>query len=83
MKTLASWSIMGKKGCSDALHISEFRLEFLLHQKMDDKGYIVTQKKLPSNGEMVDFLKEFHESMEWRLEPHQADTAFMITCKKA
>lgn len=31
---------------------------------MDDKGEIISQKKLPSNGEIVDFLKEFDESME-------------------
>ena len=31
---------------------------------MDNKSYIVGQKKLPSNGEIVDFLKEFGESME-------------------
>jgi len=35
---------------------------------MDDKGYIVGQKKLPSNGEIVDFLKEFDESMEVAIE---------------
>ena len=31
---------------------------------MNDKGEIVGQKKLPSNGEIVEFLKEFGESME-------------------
>ena len=31
---------------------------------MNDKGKIIRQKKLPSNGEIVDFLKEFGERME-------------------
>ena len=35
---------------------------------MDDKGQIVGQKKLPSNGEVVEFLKEFGESMEVAIE---------------
>ena len=35
---------------------------------MDDKGQIVGQKKLPSNGELIDFLKEFGKSMEVAIE---------------
>jgi transposase len=35
---------------------------------MNDKGQIVGQKKLPSNGEVVEFLKEFGESMEVAIE---------------
>ena len=35
---------------------------------MDDKGQIVRQKKLQSNGEVVEFLKEFGESMEVAIE---------------
>ena len=31
---------------------------------MHDKGEIISQKKLPSNGEVVEFLKEFGERME-------------------
>jgi transposase len=31
---------------------------------MNDKGEIIGQKKLPSNGEIVEFLKEFEDSME-------------------
>ena len=31
---------------------------------INDKGEIVGQKKLPSNGEVVEFLKEFGETME-------------------
>jgi transposase len=35
---------------------------------MTDKGRIVGQKKLPSNGEIVEFLKAFDESMEVAIE---------------
>jgi len=31
---------------------------------MTDKGKIVSQMKLPGNGEVVEFLKAFDESME-------------------
>jgi hypothetical protein len=30
---------------------------------MNGKGEIIAQKKLPSNGEIVDFLKSFGESL--------------------
>lgn len=35
---------------------------------MNDKGEIISQKKLPSNGEVVEFLKEFGERMEVAIE---------------
>ena len=35
---------------------------------MNDKGEIIGQKKLPSNGEIIDFLKEFGESTEVAIE---------------
>ena len=35
---------------------------------INDKGQIVGQKKLPSNGEVVELLKEFGESMEVAIE---------------
>jgi len=35
---------------------------------MNDKGEIIGQKKLPSNGEVVEFLKEFGERMEVAIE---------------
>ena len=35
---------------------------------MNDKGEIVGQKKLPSNGEVVEFLKEFDDTMEVAIE---------------
>ena len=35
---------------------------------MEDKGQIVGWKKLPSNGEVIEFLKEFGENMEVAIE---------------
>ena len=35
---------------------------------MNNKGEIVGQKKLLSNGEVVEFLKEFRENMEVAIE---------------
>ena len=35
---------------------------------MNDKGQIVGQKKLPSSGKVVEFLKEFGERMEVAIE---------------
>jgi transposase len=35
---------------------------------MNDKGEIVGQKKLPSNGEIAEFLKEFDDAMEVAIE---------------
>ena len=35
---------------------------------MNDRGQIVGQKKLPSNGEVIEFLKEFGERMEVAVE---------------
>jgi len=31
---------------------------------MNEKGEIITQRKMPSNGEIVDFLKSFGQSIE-------------------
>ena len=33
-----------------------------------DKGEIIGQKKLPGNGEVVEFLKEFDDTMEVAIE---------------
>jgi len=35
---------------------------------MSEQGEIIAQKKLPSNGAIVDFLKSFGESMEIAIE---------------
>ena len=35
---------------------------------MNDKGKIIDQKKLPGNGEVMEFLKEFDDTMEMIIE---------------
>jgi len=35
---------------------------------MNDKGEIISQKKLPSDGQIIDFLNQFGESMEVAIE---------------
>ena len=35
---------------------------------MNDRGEVISQKKLPSNGEILDFLKGFGDSMEVAIE---------------
>ena len=46
----------------------DFHRSFTYVTTMDEKGEIVGQKKLPSNGEIVDFLKGFKDSMEVAIE---------------
>ena len=46
----------------------DYHREFSYLTTMTEKGDIVAQKKLPSNGEIVDFLKSFGESMEVAIE---------------
>ena len=46
----------------------DFHRSFTYVTTMDEKGEILGQKKLPSNGEIVDFLKEFEDSMEVAIE---------------
>jgi hypothetical protein len=46
----------------------DYHRSFSYLTTMDDKGVIINQKKLPSNGEIVDFLKEFDEEMEVAIE---------------
>jgi len=47
----------------------DYHKSFSYITTMNDKGKIVSQKKLPSNGELVEFLKEFGENMEVAIEP--------------
>jgi transposase len=42
----------------------DFHRSFTYVTTMDKKGEIIDQKKLPSNGEIVNFLKGFNEDME-------------------
>jgi len=46
----------------------DYHRSFSYITTMNDKGEIIGQKKLPSNGEIIDFLKEFGESMEVAIE---------------
>ena len=46
----------------------DFHRSFSYITTMNDKGEIIGQKKLPSNGEVVEFLKEFEERMEVAIE---------------
>ncbi len=42
----------------------DYHRSFSYLTTMSDKGEIINQKKLPGNGEIVDFPKEFGEEME-------------------
>jgi len=46
----------------------DYHKSFSYLTTMNEKGEIINQKKLPSNGEIVDFLKEFGEDMEIAVE---------------
>jgi len=46
----------------------DYHRSFSYLTTMNEKGEIIAQKKLPSNGEIVDFLKEFGEEMEIAVE---------------
>lgn len=42
----------------------DYHRSFSYITTMNDKGETISQRNLPSNGEIVDFPKEFGESME-------------------
>jgi len=46
----------------------DYHRSFSYLTTMDEKGKIIGQKKLPSNGEIVDFLKELGKDMEIAIE---------------
>jgi len=46
----------------------DYHRNFCYMTTMNDKGEIIHQKKLPSNGQIVDFLKDFDEGMEVAIE---------------
>ncbi len=46
----------------------DYHRSFSYLTTMNEKGEAITQKKLPSNEEIVDFLKEFGEEMEVAIE---------------
>ncbi len=60
----------------------DYHRSFSYLTTMNEKGEIVTQKKLPSNGEIIDFLKEFGEEMEVAIEATPVGTGFITTWKK-
>ena len=49
----------------------DYHRSFSYIMTMNDKGEILSQKKLPSNGEIADYLKEFGEEMEVAIEATQ------------
>jgi transposase len=46
----------------------DYHKSFSYITTMNERGEILSQKKLPSNGEIVDYLKEFGEEMEVAIE---------------
>ena len=46
----------------------DYHRSFSYLTTMNEKGEIINQKKLPSNGEIIDFLKRFGEEMEIAVE---------------
>jgi transposase len=68
MKTLTSRSIIGSGGAAMLYTGLDLHKSFSYITTVNDKGQIVGQKKLPSNGEVVEFLKEFGERMEVAIE---------------
>jgi len=46
----------------------DYHRSFSYLTTMNEKGEIISQKKLPSNGEIIDFLKSLGESMEIAIE---------------
>lgn len=46
----------------------DYHRSFSYITTMDDEGKIINQRKLPSNGQIIDFLKEFDDSTEVAIE---------------
>jgi transposase len=68
MKALTSKSIISSGGAEMLYTGLDLHKSFSYITTMNDKGEIVGQKKLPSNGEVVEFLKEFDDTMEVAIE---------------
>jgi len=68
MKTLTSRSIIGSGGAVMLYTGVDLHRNFSYITTMNDKGEVLGQKKLPSNGETAEFLKEFDENMEVAIE---------------
>jgi len=50
----------------------DYHKSFSYITTVHNKGKIISQQKLPSNGEIVDFLKEFGERIEVAIEAREA-----------
>lgn len=46
----------------------DYHRSFSYITTMNNRGGIIRQKKLPSNGQILDFLKQFNDSMEVAIE---------------
>ena len=57
MKTLTSGSIISSGGAAMLYTGLDLHKSFSYITTMNDKGQIVGQKKVPSNGEVVEFLR--------------------------
>jgi transposase len=68
MKTLTSKSIINSGGAAMLYTGLDLHRSFSYITTMNDKGEIAGQKKLPSNGEVVELLKEFDDTMEVAIE---------------
>jgi transposase len=68
MKTLTYRSIISSGGAAMLYTGLDLHKSFSYVTTLNAKGEIVGQKKLPSNGEVVEFLKEFDETMEVAIE---------------
>ena len=49
----------------------DYHRSFSYITTVNNKGKIISQKKLPSSGEIVDFLKEFGERIEVAIEARE------------
>ena len=68
MKTLTFRGIISSGGAAMLYTGLDFHRSFTYATTMDKKGEILNQKKLPSNEEIVDYLKGFEDSMEVAIE---------------
>ncbi len=68
MKTLSSRSIIGSGGAAMLYTGLDLHKSFSYITIMNDRGEVIGQKKLPSNGEILNFLKGFEDSMEVAIE---------------
>jgi len=61
------------------IQVLDLHINFSYITTMNERGDIVGQKKLPSNCEIVEFLKEFGEGMEVAIE---ATPSWYLLCDR-